>query len=264
MPAYETISVTTQGTTSTLTLNRPHVHNAMDITMIRELSQVIDQLREAGDVTVVNLCAEGKNFSAGADINWMREGLEQSSEQLEAESMELAYLFHAIANSPMIFVASVQGKAMGGANGLVAAADIVIAANNASFAFSEVKLGLVPATIAPYVVKKIGYSRSLELMISGRPFSAQEAREINLVHLLCEETDLGTLTQRYLSDLKRNGPKAMSGVKTLLAEVQKEEDSRRLQELTAKLIAHYRTSVEGQEGMQAFFDKRDPEWYEKS
>jgi methylglutaconyl-CoA hydratase len=246
-----------------ITLHRPEVRNAFHIGMIRELISSFHELESDPLIHLVRLTATGPHFSAGADLNWLREGLEQRREQLISESLELADLFRTLRTSRLIIVTSVRGRAMGGAVGLVAASDIVVAEESSSFAFSEVKLGLVPATIAPYVIRKMGYSRGNELMLSGRTFSADEALRWGLVHHLCPGERLEEATGAVLEQLSSNGPLAMGSVKALLEQLAVESDPEQVRELTASLIAQHRISQEGQEGMKAFLDKRDPSWHEK-
>ena len=247
---------------ATIVLNRPEVHNALHIGMIRELSEVFRNLESDPNIHLVRLTSAGKNFCSGADLSWMREGMNQSKEQLASESMELADLFWSLHNSRLIIVTSVTGKAMGGAIGLIAASDIVLAEESARFAFSEVRLGLVPATIAPFALRKMGYSRCLELMVSGRTFTAEMAAQYGLVHHRCEEGMLEETAEDLLATLLSNGPEAMRAVKSLLGGLDGGIPRSDVRQLTAELIARHRISPEGQEGMKAFFEKRNPRWYE--
>ena len=262
MQQESTIISTITGSVATITLNRPGFHNAMDITLIRELTDSIKKIEARDEIRIILLNAKGLNFCAGADLNWMREGMNQTPVQLKSESLELSNLFNTIWASELIVISAVQGKVIGGANGLVAASDIVVAEETASFAISEVKLGLVPATIAPYVVHKIGYSRSTEIMLSGRTFDAKEARLAGLVHYLCEAGTLKATTEEIIANLLTNGPDAMKGIKKLLHWLESGTITNQIQEHTADLIARYRTSPEGQEGMSAFLEKRKPGWHE--
>jgi len=245
-------------------MHRPEVRNAFHIGMIRELIACFGELESESRITLVRLTSSGPHFSSGADLNWMREGQKQGKEQLRNESLELYDLFRTIRSSRMIVVASVRGRAMGGALGLLAASDIVVAEDSSSFAFSEVKLGLAPSIIAPFVAGKIGYSRSNELMLTGRTFIAESALEYGLVHYICREGSLEEETEKVLDQIRSNGPRAMSAVKFLLQQLQSDADPARVREFTAELIARLRTSEEGQEGMSAFLEKRDPLWHAES
>jgi len=247
---------------ATLSLNRPRVYNALDVRMIRQLTDAIELLAGKKDIRVVVLRAEGEHFSSGADLDWMRRGLSQGPDQLKAESRELARLFRLIYESELLFVAATHGKVLGGANGLVAAADIVVAENTSQFAFSEVKLGLVPATIAPYVLRKAGHGRTAELMLTGRKFDAEQARSAGLVHYICEKGSLEETTSRVVSDLLSGGPEAMKGIKQLLRSLEPGRITDKIQDYTAEVIAQFRISEEGQEGINSFFEKRKPGWHE--
>jgi methylglutaconyl-CoA hydratase len=262
MDKPRTILTSSEGPVATITLNRPRVHHAMNIEMVRELSEAISQKGSMERTRIILLRATGENFSAGADLNWMRSGMDQTEKQLEQESRELARLFRLISETPPVVISSVQGKVLGGAIGLVAASDLVIAANSARFAFSEVKLGLIPATIAPFVVRKVGPSRTAGWMITGRFFTAAEALEGGLVHRVVEETSLEENTGQLINDLLSNGPMAMKGIKWLLHHFPFDQDPEQIQNGTAEIIARYRVSPEGQEGMKAFFEKRKPGWHD--
>jgi methylglutaconyl-CoA hydratase len=262
MKAFSSIKVIRKGPEGHVILNRPEVHNALHIIMIRELTEAFSELAEDPAIRVVFLKAEGENFCAGADLQWMKDGQLQSREQLEAESMELAGLFRLVAEIPLIVVAVVQGKVLGGANGLIAAADLVLAAKECQFRFPEVKLGLVPATIAPFVVRKCGLSRSADWMLTGRAFYAEEAREGGMVHFIAPAEALETEYQKLGKRLLSGGPGALQGIKTMLREMDIQTDAETLQKETASWIARFRISEEGQEGMKAFFEKRTPYWNE--
>lgn len=246
--------------TGYIVLNRPDVHNAMHIGMIREISEAVREFNRRDSIRIICFTANGPNFSAGADLNWMKKGLEQDREELYNESRELAMLFNDIYNSPKVTVALARGKVMGGANGIVAATDIPMAANDTSFAFSEVRLGLIPATIAPYIVQRTGRAAAYEWMLSGRPFNASEAFTRGLVSRIITTAEAGQPDQ-LLEPLLHNGPEALKGVKHLFREYDLEKDpDHQLIESTAKLIAEFRVSDEGQEGIRAFFEKRQPKW----
>ncbi len=245
-------------------LNRPDVHNAMDIQMISDLSECFSILGQDKEVLLITITSRGDNFSAGADLNWMKNGMDQTVGQLDTESNELARLFRLIWEVGPVVLASIRGKVMGGANGLLAASDIVVAEKTATLAFPEVKLGLVPATIAPYVLRKAGFSRTTELMLTGRIFSAREALEAGLVQRICDEGLLQENTEEVIEELLSNGPEAMKGVKKLLRTLEKGIPSDQIQAYTSKIIAECRVSDEGQEGMKAFFEKRKPNWLENN
>jgi methylglutaconyl-CoA hydratase len=249
------------GPVGTLSLNRPEVHNALHIGMIRELTHGFQSLAGNPDIRLILLEANGENFCAGADLQWMKQGQEQSREQLEEESRELAGLFRLITEITPLVLAVVRGKVLGGANGLVAAADLVLAAQGSVFGFPEVKLGLVPATIAPFVVRKSGWAKSADWMLTGRVFPAEEAMESGLVQYLAGLEELEEKKAGLVKKLLTGGPEATRGVKRLLRELDPNADAVELERNTAAWIANFRTSKEGQEGMKAFFEKRKPDWY---
>lgn len=257
-----TLHVRKKGAVATLKLHRPRVHNAMNLQMIREMTDSLESLNRETDIRIVVLTSDGENFSAGADLNWMREGMKQKETQLEQESLELAGLFRVIRESAAVTIASVRGRIIGGAIGLVAASDLVVAEESSIMAFSEVKLGLVPATIAPHVLRKAGSSRTLDWMLTGRSIPASEALQAGLFHRVCKSGSLEQTTDKLISDLLPNGPLALAGVKELLRNLEVETDPARIDLMNAKRIAAFRISPEGQEGMSAFFEKRNPKWNE--
>jgi methylglutaconyl-CoA hydratase len=260
MEQYSTIEITRQDASATVTLNRTDVHNAMNIKMIRELTEAFQQLYADPGIRVILLNAAGVNFSAGADLQWMREGILQDKSQLYAESLELAGLFRLIAEGLPVIVTAVRGKAIGGAVGLVAASDLAIAEYSAVFRFSEVKLGLIPATIAPFVLRRTGTSRAADWMLTGREFGADEAREAGLVQYICPDGKLEEESISLLKNLLSGGPGALREVKKLLRRLSQARDPDDIQSETAGLITDLRTSGEGQEGIRAFFEKRKPRW----
>lgn len=259
---YSFLNIRTDPPVATIMLNRPEVRNAMHIGMIRELTSALKYLERQQEVRILRLTAAGPDFCSGADLQWMRDGMKQSDAALRSESLELAVLFRTIASTRLIVITSVQGRAMGGALGLVSASDLVVAASDANFALSEVKLGLIPATIAPYILQKLGFARAKELMLTGRSFSGEAAMDYGLVHYLCSPETLEETSDQRVVQLLRNGPEALSGVKSLLNRLSLHPPGEELLELTAALIAKHRTSGEGQEGMRAFFEKRKPSWDE--
>jgi methylglutaconyl-CoA hydratase len=248
------------GLVSTIDLNRPEVHHALHIEMIRELTQALDLLGREKETRIVVIRSSGPHFCAGADLQWMRAGLDQSREQLYSESLELARLFRTITEIPPLVITAVQGQVRGGALGLVAASDLVIAEREAVFAFPEVKLGLLPATIAPYVVRKAGEGKSADWIYTGRPFQASEAQESGLVHYLCPQDGLNEEVDKLLNQLLTGGPVALREIKRLFSFTGREKDMDRMEKETSMMIARARVSEEGQEGLNAFFNKRKPYW----
>lgn len=231
--------------------------------MIRELSQAYQILDKEDKIKIIILTSRGDTFCSGADLKWMQSGLSQTMLQLEKESLELAGLFRTIWDSATVTIASVKGQVPGGAIGLLAASDFVVAERSTTLRFSEVKLGLVPATISPYVIRKAGFSRTSDWMMTGRPIDAEEAQAGGLIQRICEEGFLIKSTDLLVQELMSNAPKALMGVKQLLRDLEGERDPDQEDRFTSQRIARFRTSEEGQEGMKAFFEKRKPRWSEK-
>jgi methylglutaconyl-CoA hydratase len=240
-------------------LNRPEVRNAFDGLMVTELRWVLNQLEPDESVRVVVLGGRGLVFSAGADLDWMKAVAGFGREDNVREARAIADLFLAIHRSPKPVLARVHGAALGGGAGLVAACDIAVAALGTRFGFTEVRLGLVPAVISPYVLGKIGESATRELFLTGERFEAAKALEIGLVRAAVPEADLDAAIEGRIQELLQAGPRAIAEVKALLGEVQgrRVEDVR---DATVERIASVRASPEGQEGLRAFLEKRKPDW----
>jgi methylglutaconyl-CoA hydratase len=208
---------------------------------------------------VVVLTGEGDFFCAGADIGYMRDTAEFSYEENLEDARKLAAMFRAIDECPKPVVARVWGAAIGGGVGLVAAADVVVAEEGTVFAFSEVRLGISPATIAPFVLRKVGQSQTRTLFLTGERFDAARACEIGLVHEVVAEEDLDTLVQEKVVGLLSGGPEALAVTKALLRDL-RDADPGEATEIMARRIAELRTGEEGQEGLGAFLEKREPSW----
>jgi methylglutaconyl-CoA hydratase len=258
---YKTILLEKRNKVMWVTLNRPEVHNAFNSVMINELSAVFDLAKDDPDVRVVVLTGKGKSFCAGADLNWMKEIIKYSFEQNLEESMNIAELMRKIYALPKPAIAMVNGAAIGGGTGFVSASDIAIASDNAKFGLSEVKIGLVPAAISPYVVRKIGESKAREYFLTGKRISAQTAKDIGLVNDTVPFTELGGRIDALIEQLVTSGPEAIACCKELLIKVPRMQTSE-VKEFTARMIANLRVSEEGQEGMAAFLEKRKPKWME--
>lgn len=260
MSTSTTITSSIHGPVAKIRLNRPDVHHAINPEMIRELTESFTQLNNNKSIRIIHLYSEGAHFCAGADLNWMKEGLNQNEEELVQEGKELAALFAHMRKISPIILTSVQGKVMGGANGLVAASDLVLAEDGAHFAFSEVKLGLVPATIAPFVVGRMGKSKAAAWMISGRLFSARDAQNSGLIDFICEKGQLEAEADGLIRDLLAGGPGAQSGIKEMIRDFDFGQKTETVIRESAEILARYRTAPEGQEGMKAFLEKRRPSW----
>ncbi len=254
-----TVSTDARGV-ATVTLNRPEVHNAFDDALIARLTEVFRDLGQKDEVRVVVLASEGKSFSAGADLNWMRRMAGYSDEENQRDAMALALMMEAIDRCPKPTVAIVQGAAFGGGVGLVSACDIAIASEKASFSLSEVKLGIIPAVISPYVVAAIGSRACRRWFLTGERFPAAEARRIGLIHECVQEDKLDEARELMISALLSCGPKAQGHAKELIHVVRESPTGPDLMRYTARYIAEVRASPEGQEGLGAFLEKRKPNW----
>jgi methylglutaconyl-CoA hydratase len=256
---FETISYTLKDRVAIVILDRPEVHNAFNEVMIVELTEIFQKISEDDSVRVVVLTGNGKSFSAGADLNWMKKMINYSYEQNLEDSLKLAELFYLMYSLPKPIIARVNGAAIGGGAGLVAVCDIAIAAENAKFSLSEVKLGLVPACISPYVIRKVGEGRCREFFLTGERLTAKRALESGLVNRVVPSEELDQAVQETVDQLISSGPKAMAMCKELLKNVPG-MDFEKAKTYTADMIASMRIGDEGQEGMNAFLEKRKPKW----
>ena len=257
---YQTIVEETRDSVMRITLNRPEVHNAMNEQMIAELTGLFRSVDEKSALRCVVLQGAGKSFCAGADLNYMKAIAGFGFEENKRDGQKLAALFKAVYDCPVPTLAVVQGAAFGGANGLLAACDMVVAAENTKFAFSEVKLGIAPATIAPFVIKRIGEFGAKELMLTGKRFDGKEAEKWHLVNHAVPQEQLPEKTEQLIKELKTAAPGAVKATKKLIGKVTESTDMDELTNYTATLIAQLRASDEGQDGMAAFFEKRKPKW----
>ena len=250
-----------EGGVATLTLNRPRVHNAFDEAMIAELTAALEALAADGAVRAVVLAATGKSFSAGADLGWMRRAADFTEAENLADARALARLMSTLDGLSKPTLALVHGAAYGGGVGLVACCDVVVATRAARFQLSEVKLGLVPAVISPYVIAAIGARQARRYVLTAATMSADEAARLGLVHVLCEDQDeLVATRDRLLDALGLGGPEAIADAKDLIATLAGRAIDGRVIEETAKRIAHRRTHAEAREGIAAFLEKRPPRW----
>ncbi|WP_339884351.1 enoyl-CoA hydratase/isomerase family protein [Vreelandella maris] len=259
--AYSTLII--EGGVARLTLNRPEVHNAFDDSLIAELNAHLEALHrqaEAGEVRAVILASEGKSFSAGADLNWMKRMVDYDLDDNVADSRKLAALMHGLDTLPCPTVCRVQGAAFGGAVGLAACCDIVIASGKAKFCLSEVKIGLSPAVISPYVQRALGERQMRRYALTAEVMDAEIALALGLVHLVVEHDKLDDEVDTLLATLLAGSPQAQRATKALMAAVAKAPDSDETREHTCQVIAKLRVSQEGQEGLSSFFEKRRPVW----
>jgi len=255
----ERLEVETDGPVARVWLARPEVRNAFDAKMVRELTESMLDLRARADVRVIVLGGRGPVFSAGADLAWMRSMANFSRQENIAEARSLAELFRVIDESPTPVVARVHGAALGGGAGLVAAADIGVATKDTRFGFTEVRLGLVPAVISPYVCARIGVTAAREFFLTGERFGGERAREMRLVSHVVDAAELDEAVAARVAELLEAGPRAIAAAKALIRAVAHEPPAE-IEEEAIELIAEIRTTPEGQEGMRAFLDKRRPNW----
>ncbi|SDE05283.1 enoyl-CoA hydratase-related protein [Niabella drilacis] len=256
---YTTIETEQHYHIATVWLNRPDVRNAFNDTMIAELIHAFETLGSDEVVRVITLRGRGKVFCAGADLKWMKATATSGYKESLEENRQLAQCFQTVYNTPKPTIAVVHGAAMGGANGLIAACDFAYAGNDTLFAFSEVRLGLVPATIAPYILKRIGVAKAKELILTGRQFHAKEAAQAGLINQVLQEMDLESKVAELIQELLQAGPESIAACKQLLHYLSAKELEASVP-YTIEAIARARSSAEGQEGMQAFFEKRKPDW----
>ncbi len=252
-----------RGSVVTVTMKRPEAHNAFNEHVIAQLTAAFEGLFADDSVRVVVIAGEGRSFSAGADLDWMRRAAGFSEGENRRDAAAAAALWRTISEFPRPVVARVHGNAFGGGAGLVATSDIAIAAESAVFGFTEVRLGLVPATIAPHVVAKIGAGRALPLFLTGERFDAAWALQIGLVHQVAPDGELDDALDRTLEALLQGGPRALGHAKRLVRMVQG-DTSAEVDQRTAEMIAMARSSNEGQEGIAAFLEKRRPAWSPKN
>jgi methylglutaconyl-CoA hydratase len=250
------------GVVARVTLTRPEVHNAFNAELIGELRKLFRGLagESADELRAVVLAGDGPSFCAGADVTWMRASLGLTREQNEQDAMVMAEMFDAIDRCPAPVIARVHGAALGGGMGLCAVSDLVIAEAGTKFGFTETRLGILPAVISPFVIAKIGETHARALFPTGRRFDALRAMRIGLVHEVVEgQQALDGAVESSVADLLAAGPTAARAAKAVIREVRGlPHESTRWH--TGRRIAGQRTSAEGQEGLRAFLEKRDPEW----
>ena len=256
---YETIQFKKMDSVGRIDFNRPEIHNAFNSTVIREMLDLFGKLESDSELRLIVLSGKGKSFCAGADLNWMRSVVTQSFEQNLAESNELADLFYKVYTFKRPIVGKINGAAIGGGTGFVAVCDIAIAARSPRFSFSEVKIGVVPACIGPYVIKKMGEGKARELFITGERMNAERAFQVGLVNKVVDDELLDSEVDSLVASVLSSGPEAVAMAKKLVSEVPSMTPEQ-FKPYTAEMIARLRVSAEGQEGMDAFLNKRPPRW----
>ena len=259
---YQHVIAERRGPVEYLTLNRPEVRNAFNEHVITELTAWAAAARDAAarrQVRVVVMAGAGKMFCAGADVAWMSRTVTYSEEENLRDAAAMSHMFAAIDGLPLPVVGRIQGAALGGGAGLAAVCDVVVAADDAVFGFTESKLGILPAVISPFALAKIGRSAARELFLTGARFSAARAKEIGLVHAVVPAAELDAAIDGYLKELLTAGPEAVAAAKALIPAVWPRSVADAAA-ITAAAIAKRRVSAEGQEGLSAFLEKRPPGW----
>jgi len=263
-PDDEVLCTVTKSGIATLVLNRVSKHNAFDSNVIRELSRYLILLKQRTDIRVLILTANGQHFSAGADLNWMKSMAEKSVEENHADAAQLASLLSELDNFPSPTIVHIHGSAYGGALGLICCCDIAIASIEAQFCLSEVRLGLIPATISPYVCRTIGQRQARRYMLTAERFDATTAQQLGIIHEVRNRRDE---TEQFLShlidQLLNNSPQALTQAKALCQLCDNHKIDTDLKDITSSLIADIRVSPHGQEGLKAYFAKRPPAWSAK-
>ncbi len=256
---YETIKLERKKDIVTVILDRPEIHNAMNEKMMQELTSCFQNLSKDDKTRVIILTGNGKSFCAGADLNWMKRMVNYSMEENIEDSNLLLELYESIYSCSKPVIAKVNGHAFGGGIGLFAVCDIAIAIPNCKFAFSEVKLGIIPAVISTYIARRLKLSDMRRLFITGERFNSDYAEKMGLIDFIATEEDIDDIVDRYVSLLKSSGPKAIIEIKNLVDNYEK-LSIEEYKDYTVRKISELRVSNEGQEGINAFLEKRKPKW----
>jgi methylglutaconyl-CoA hydratase len=261
---YETLKVAIASEEAVVTLNRPDVRNAFNPTMIRELTECFAAIASRSDIAVVVLKGEGAGFCSGADLGYMKSMAGFSFAENEKDAEVLFEMFASLRHLPQVLIAQLHGAVMGGGLGLAAVADIAAAEEKTQFCFSEVKLGLAPAVISPFVLERMNQGVARRLMLTGEIFNALTARESELVHFIGSTELVGEFITQQSQAIRRNGHEAVRATKALLRLIGGRADQSShwsvIKKLTARAISERRVSAEGQEGLTAFLEKREPTW----
>ncbi len=257
---FTALEIELNGPVATIWMNRPDLHNAFDETLIAELTAACVALDDDADVRVVVLAGRGKSFSAGADLNWMKRAANNGIDDNLNDARALARMLRTLAEMKKPTIARVQGAALGGGMGLASACDVAVASTKAVFATSEVKFGIIPSAISPYVLRAIGARQATRYFQSAERIDAARAREIGLVHETVEPEQLDAKVQEIANALLQGGPCAQAAAKDLIRAVDGQQVNDTLVEETAHRIAHLRATPEAREGISAFLEKRSPNW----
>ena len=256
---YSTLRLEREGPLRRVVLSRPDVRNAFDEEMIRDLTAVLTALSADSGARAVVLSGDGKTFCAGADVNWMRRAASYSREENLEDARRMAKMLRTIDTCAKPVVGQIRGAAIGGGVGLAAVCDIVVASDNTVFSLAEVKLGILPAAISPYVLRAIGPRQARDCFLTGERFGAEEARRIGLVHRVVADAELEEAVSAKVAALLTSGPEAVAAAKRLIESVAGKDIDAAFSE-TSQAIAERRASEEGREGLSAFLEKRKPSW----
>jgi len=263
-PTMKQLQLTREGAVATVRLNRPEVRNAFHADTITELTEVFAALSQDDGLRAVVLASTGTAFCAGADLNWMRQTADYSWVDNHRDASRLANMLWTLTCCPVPVIAEVQGDCYGGGVGLVSCCDVVVAAGPAQFCLSEAKLGLIPATISPYVIHAIGERAARRYFVTAERFSAERAQSMGLVHEVVALEDLAQTTHGIVQSILRNGPNAVRECKTLVREIGSRPITHELRDVTARRIADVRASDEGKAGLNAFLTRGTPPWVGKN
>ncbi|OAL87682.1 enoyl-CoA hydratase/isomerase family protein [Acinetobacter terrae] len=257
---YQFLQLEQQNQVATVWINRAELHNAFNTTVIEELQHCFTALNTRDDVRVVVLAGRGKSFSAGADLNWMKQAGQASQAENQADALKLAKMLQSLATLKQPTIARVHGIAFGGGMGLASACDICIASSDAKFATSEVRLGLAPSTISPYVIRAIGVRQASRYFLTAERITAEQAQKIGLVHEVTAIEELDSKIDEIVQALLLGGPAAQASSKQLIQMVDQQVLTEELLLQTAQHIAHVRQGLEAKNGLSAFLDKQSPSW----
>jgi len=258
---YKTIEVKKGNNLATVTLNRPDVHNAMNEELMKELTMCFNDISTDENTRIIILTGNGKSFCAGADLNWMKSMASYSKEENIQDSKLLLDLYESIYTCPKPVIGRINGHAFGGGLGLIAVCDLTIGVPGKKFAFSEAKLGIIPSVISTYIVRRIGLANMRRLFITGERFTSDHAKDIGILDYVVPEEEFDEMVQKYVNQLRSSGPIAIKEVKNLISNCE-QMNQEAYKKFTVKKIAELRVSNEGQEGINAFLEKRKTTWSE--
>jgi methylglutaconyl-CoA hydratase len=255
-----TVLIEINGSIATIWLNRPEKQNAMDFEMISGFLSAIQTLNSTPGIRIIIIRGKGKSFCSGADLRWMQHASMLTNNENYAECEALATCYFEVFNSSKITVCAIQGASIGGANGFVAASDFSVAGITSRFAFSEIRIGLLPATIAPYIIRKTGKGRALELMLTGKTIGPDEAKTYDLINHVVADDDLDNYLSDLTGEMLKGAPLAQRNLKAYLRDLDLQPIDETLVKQTATMLAELRTEAEAREGMNAFLKKGKPAW----